>query len=89
MEAGAAAQESTRDPTVMAAVASIGLSWFYFFVRGDREMGLFVGLWAPTLLTLANYVSMAKVQAEIRKITNPGRNIRESVQKMIGGESSR
>jgi hypothetical protein len=83
-EAEATAKESVRDPTMIAAVASIGLSWYYFFIKGDRDMGLFVGLWAPTFLTLANYSSMAKVQNQIRSLTNPGKNIRESVQKMIG-----
>lgn len=83
-EAEATAKESARDPTVMAAVGSIALSWYYYFVKGDREMGLFVGLWAPTLLTLANYSSMAKVQQQIRTLTSPGKNIRESVQRMIG-----
>ena len=83
-EAEATAAESLRDPTMIATIASIGLSWYYFFVRGDRDMGLFVGLWAPTFLGLANYSSLATVKNTIRKLTNPGSNIRESVQKMIG-----
>mgnify|MGYP000563181308 CR=1 FL=1 len=82
-EARALASESSRDPTVIAALASIALSLYYFYIKGDRERGLFVGLWAPTLLSLANYTSMAKVRNEIRKLTNPGQNIRESVQRMI------
>jgi len=49
-----------------------------------RDMGLFVGLWAPTFLGLANYSSMAKVQNSLRKLTSPGKNIRESVQQMLG-----
>lgn len=85
-EAKATAKESSRDMTVMAAVGSIALSWYFFFVQGDRERGLFVGLWAPTLLTLSNYVSMAKVQEQMRTLMNPGSNIRESVQKIIGNQ---
>jgi len=85
-EASAAARSSSRDPTVIAAVASVGLAWYYFYIKGDTERGIFVGLWPPTLLTLANYISMAKVRDELRKLTNPGSNIRKSVQRMIGND---
>ena len=50
-----AAERTGRDPFVLAALASIPLSWYYFFAKGDRERGIFVGLWAPTLLAIGSY----------------------------------
>ena len=44
------------DPIALAAIASIALSWAQFYVRKNRTHGLFIGLWAPTLLALASYV---------------------------------
>jgi hypothetical protein len=80
------AAETSQDPTVIASVASIALAWYYFYVRGDRERGIFVGLWAPTILSLSNYLSVRETRRQVRALTNPTRNIRESVQKMIGNQ---
>ncbi|MWG33175.1 hypothetical protein [Halomarina oriensis] len=44
------------DPIAIAAIASVFLSLFTFYVRGKRDQGIFMGLWAPTLLGLASYV---------------------------------
>jgi hypothetical protein len=44
------------DPIAIAAIASVFLSLFTYYVRGNREQGIFMGLWAPTLLGLASYV---------------------------------
>lgn len=50
-----AAEEAGTDPWLMAAAASVSLSLYYFFVKDDREMGQFVGLWPPTFLAFASY----------------------------------
>lgn len=85
-KAGTMAAETSQDPTVVASVASIALAWYYFYVKGDRERGIFVGLWAPTILSLSNYLSVRETRRQVRALTNPTRNIRESVQKMIGNQ---
>ena len=47
---------STGDPVVAAAVGSVLYSWYQFYIKNDTERGLFVGLWAPTLLAAAGYL---------------------------------
>ncbi len=52
---------SKGDPVATAAAASVLYSWYHFYVRGDKEQGIFVGLWAPTLLAAANYLQQKDV----------------------------
>lgn len=56
-----AAKRTGRDPFVLGSMLSIPLSWYYFFVKGDRERGIFVGLWAPTLLAIGSYFRQARM----------------------------
>lgn len=63
-----AAKQTGRDPIVMAGIASVALSWYYFYVQGDRQKGIFVGLWPPTLMAFASYFR----QAEIRSLLQRG-----------------
>lgn len=34
----------------VASMLSVVLSLYIYFVSGDKELGIFVGLWAPTLI---------------------------------------
>ena len=56
-----AAERTGRDPFVIAALVSIPLSWYFFFGKGDRERGLLIGLWAPTLLAFGSYFRQARM----------------------------
>lgn len=83
--------ETGSDPLVVAAAASVVLSWYQYYVRGNREAGLFVGLWAPTLLSFASYYRQRQmlsqqnwVVRQLEKLSPSG--IRESVEKMVRGE---
>lgn len=44
------------DPILLAAVGSVALAWFQFYVRGNRHHGLFIGLWPPTLLAFSTAI---------------------------------
>ncbi len=33
-----------------ASMVSVGLSLYIYFVSNDTDLGIFVGLWAPTLM---------------------------------------
>lgn len=50
-----ATKRAAIDPLVLAAGASVLLSWAVFYGKGDREQGIFIGLWPPTLLAFASY----------------------------------
>lgn len=60
----------TSDPVVLAAIASVLFSWYQFYVRDDRQYGLFVGLWAPTLLGFADYLQNADVADAVQQFRN-------------------
>lgn len=62
----ATAEAAGTDPAVIAAGASVLLSWHQFFLRGNREMGLFIGLWPPTILAFASYFTQTKMSDRIR-----------------------
>lgn len=50
------------DIAVLAAIASVGFSWYQYHVRGDKEYGLFTGLWAPTILAFASYLKQKSME---------------------------
>lgn len=50
-----------RDPAFLAAVGSVLLAWYQFYVRGNKEHGLFIGLWPPTILAFANSVRIRDI----------------------------
>jgi len=40
----------------LAAAISLLLSVYLFFYTGDKQNGLFVGLWAPTILAAGTFL---------------------------------
>lgn len=66
-EAMRAAEETGMDPAVMAAAASVALSWYFFFVKGDKLRGLFVGLWPPTFLAFASYFEQTRMSDRMKR----------------------
>lgn len=46
-------------------MASVALSWYQFYVRGDKEQGIFVGLWPPTLLAFASYFQQQRMKESV------------------------
>lgn len=55
------------DPAVLAAGASVLLSWHLYFMKGNRALGLFVGLWPPTILAFASYFSQTEMSDVINE----------------------
>ncbi|RXK50491.1 hypothetical protein [Halorientalis pallida] len=76
------AQKTGTDPWVIAAGASVILSWYEFFLRDNKEMGLFVGLWPPTFLAFAGYFEQRRMGSVLDRLT--GRSgVIDSVERMI------
>ena len=76
--------EQALGPALLAAAASVGLSWYYFFLRGDRMRGLFVGLWPPTILAFASYFNQRKMRQQLQTITQPGTSLKNAIDSMMG-----
>lgn len=58
---------SAGDPVAIAAAGSVLYSWYKFYVRSDKQGGIFVGLWAPTLLAAASYLQQKDVIQRFKK----------------------
>lgn len=58
---------SAGDPVATAAIASVAYSWFNFYVRGNKQHGIFVGLWAPTLFAAASYLQQKDLVRKLRE----------------------
>lgn len=43
---------------LMCVVFSIGFSIFLFLVLEEEMLALFIGLWAPTIMGLINYINI-------------------------------
>ncbi|WP_394346956.1 hypothetical protein [Halorussus halobius] len=76
-----AAEESTTDLAIVASAASVALSWYQFFGRGNKMQGLFVGLWPPTILAFASYFNQKRMEQKLQSL-GPSR-IRESIEQML------
>lgn len=51
-------------PAGLAAVGSVALALYYYYVRGDKQKGQFVGLWPATILGLASYLKISRQEEE-------------------------
>jgi len=85
-EAMEAAESTGRDPAVIAAAASVGLSLYLFFARGDRERGAFVGLWPPTILAFASYFRQTEMKTEFQRAMVQSEGMRGTVERIIGNQ---
>jgi hypothetical protein len=59
-----------RDPIVMAAAASVLLAWYQYYIRGNKEHGLFIGLWPPTMLAFSNAVRINEISRKMESRTS-------------------
>ncbi|SDJ34721.1 hypothetical protein SAMN05216226_102238 [Halovenus aranensis] len=49
-------------PAVMASIGSVALALYYYYVRGEKQRGQFIGLWPATILGLAIYLKLDEIQ---------------------------
>lgn len=54
-----------RDPIVLAAAGSVLLAWYQFYIRGNKEAGLFIGLWPPTMLAFSNAIRINNIDQKM------------------------
>ena len=62
-----AAPMSVGDPVALGAAASVLYSWYHFYVQENQAYGVFVGLWAPTLLAAASYLQQKDLVTRLRR----------------------
>jgi len=43
---------------LLCVLISIILSSYLFLVENNKELGMFIGLWAPTIMGLINFINI-------------------------------
>ncbi len=49
-------------PAVLASVGSVALALYFYYVRGDKDRGQFVGFWPVTILGFASYFKLEEIK---------------------------
>jgi len=62
--------DSGLGPAAMAAVGSVALALYYYYVRGEKQRGQFVGLWPATILGLAVYLKLDAIRQLLEDAEN-------------------
>lgn len=62
--------ESLVGPWPMAAMGSVALALYYYYVRNDKQRGQFIGLWPATILGLAVYIKLDQVKQMLETHTD-------------------
>lgn len=58
------AEKRGSDLTVIISMLSVLLAWYQFFYQQNRLQGIFIGLWPPTFLGLANYMKAKSMEEQ-------------------------
>ena len=53
---------------LLASIASVGLALYFYYVRGDKQRGQFVGLWPTTILALASYFKLEEIKQALEQL---------------------
>jgi len=51
-----------KDIVLASCLVSLGIAIYLLYARGKRETGIFVGLWAPTLLGLEAFLRATRAK---------------------------
>jgi hypothetical protein len=62
--------DSGLGPAAMAAIGSVALALYYYYVRGEKQRGQFVGLWPGTILGLATYLKLHEIKQLLEQIAD-------------------
>ena len=52
-------------PAALASIGSVALALSFYYVRGDKDRGQFIGLWPATVLAFAAYLQLGELKALI------------------------
>lgn len=66
-QAKSATKKTAGDPALLAAGGSVLLSLALYYLKGNKQQGIFVGLWAPTFLAFASYFKQKEAAEEAKR----------------------
>ncbi|WP_408958694.1 hypothetical protein [Natrinema sp. 74] len=76
--------EEAMGPAFVASAASVGLALYYYFMRDERQLGTFIGLWPPTILAFASYFNQRRMRKQLDTLTQPGTTLRNAFDSVMG-----
>ncbi len=82
-----ATKKTAIDPIVLASGASVLLAWYFFYVKEEREQGLFVGLWPPTLMAFASYFRGARMEDMLQHRGMSASGVVSKIQELVQEQS--
>jgi len=56
------ATDAGLGPAAFASIGSVALALYFYYVRGDKQRGQFVGLWPATILAFAAYLQLDNIE---------------------------
>ena len=83
-ESMSTAERKGGDMAIIAAAASVLLSWYEFYGRDNKIEGLFVGLWAPTLLGFATYLKQRSMEDQMKSMPLFGSDASKTLRRLLG-----
>jgi hypothetical protein len=57
------ATDTDLGPAAFASIGSVALALYFYYVRGDKQRGQFVGLWPATILAFAAYLQLDNIRS--------------------------
>ncbi len=78
--------ELGADSQLAMAGLSVLLSWYLYHIRGNRQLGLFVGLWPPTQLAFASYMKVTAINNKLEEMMEPRRSMMASFEEMFSNK---
>jgi len=57
-------ESSGLGPAALASIGSVALALYYYYIKGDEQRGQFVGLWPATILAMASYLKLSRMQRD-------------------------
>jgi hypothetical protein len=83
-ETMSAAERKGGDIALVASAASVLLSWYEFYGRENKAEGLFVGLWAPTILGFASYLKQRGIEDKLKATPFFGSEAGRALRSLLG-----
>ncbi|WP_245576041.1 hypothetical protein [Haloplanus natans] len=57
-------ESSGLGPAALSAIGSVALALYYYYIKGDEQRGQFVGLWPATILAMASYLKISRMERD-------------------------
>jgi hypothetical protein len=57
-------ESSGLGPAALSAIGSVALALYYYYIKGEKQRGQFIGLWPATILAMASYLKISRMDRD-------------------------